>query len=98
METPISNEERFLALFRMEMARRKIKQKNLARKFRKSRSYVSLWLNGELRMPPEIKQRFIKELGLEDVILSLGLDFTAAPKVALAEQPNEPDNGERVGK
>lgn len=61
----MSNEEKFLALIRGAIAIKKIQKKSLARRCKVSRPYFSEMLHGDREMPPEVRDRLIKELGLE---------------------------------
>jgi plasmid maintenance system antidote protein VapI len=74
----VSNEEQFLAIVRAAIAAKSIPKKTLARKCKVSRPYFSEMIHGDRVMPPEVRDRLIKELGLsqavtEELVCSLGL-------------------------
>ena len=61
----MGKDERLLAAIRGAIAIKQIPQKSLARKCKVSRPYFSAMLHGDREMPPEVKERLIRELGLE---------------------------------
>jgi plasmid maintenance system antidote protein VapI len=61
----MSNEKKFLGLIRGAIAIQQIQKKSLARRCKVSRPYFSEMIHGDREMPPEVRDRLIKELGLE---------------------------------
>jgi hypothetical protein len=61
----MSNEEKLLAAIRGAIAIKQIPKKSLARKCKISRPYFSEMLHGDRKMPQEVRERLIKELGIK---------------------------------
>ena len=61
----MSRDEKFLAAIRGAIAIQQIPKKSLARKCKVSRPQFSEMIHGDREMPPEVRDRLIKELGLE---------------------------------
>ena len=61
----MSKDEKLLAVIRGAIAIKQMPKKSLARKCKVSRPYFSEMLHGDREMPLEVRDRLIKELGLE---------------------------------
>lgn len=61
----MSNDNNLLAAIRAAIAIQQIPKKSLARKCKVSRPQFSEILHGDREMPPEVRDRLIKELSLE---------------------------------
>ena len=62
----MSSDEKLLAAIRCAIAIKQIPKKSLARRCKVSRPYFSEMLHGDREMPQEVRDRLIKELGLEE--------------------------------
>jgi transcriptional regulator with XRE-family HTH domain len=60
-------EDKELALFRAAIAGKGLLKKSLARRCGVSRPYFSEYLHGDRPMPDHVRDRLIRELGLEGV-------------------------------
>ena len=69
----MSDDTRFLQIVRGAIAAKSFLKKSLARKCKISRPYFSEMIHGDREMTPEVKDRLIKELGLQDAIERLNL-------------------------
>ena len=59
------NDKKLLAAIRGAIAIKQIPKKSLARKCKVSRPQFSEMLHGDREMPQEVRDRLLKELGLE---------------------------------
>jgi len=72
-------DNRFLMAVRAAIAIKNIPKKKLARRCRVSKARFSEFIHGDRPMPHEVRERLIKELGLEKVLLSCEITFDSCP-------------------
>ena len=64
---------KFLELIRATIAAKQIPKKVLARRCKVNRPTFSYFIHGDKEIPPDVKERLIKELELEPHVERLGL-------------------------
>ena len=69
----MSDDTRFLQIVRGAIAAKSFLKKSLARKCKVSRPYFSEMIHGDRDMPPEVRERLVKELNLQDAMERLEL-------------------------